>query len=135
MNVNQIIKNVESRCSAHIYIDRDPDSEPGWYIEEEQAIGISVNQSDAEAIASIVHEVAHHVDIEEHNHHERRDIDAEVIAHAVEYAIIDKEPINGIIPRIEDSIREGYCINEHAIVDEDDIRQVAERVQIICGVF
>lgn len=131
MNVPEIICNVENNCEAHVVVDQDPDSEPGWYIVESQAIGVSVHQSDIEAIASIVHEVAHHVDIVENNHPDRRDIDGEIIAHAVEGIIVSNEPIQGIIEEYEEDVREAYICNGVVSIDEDDIQQVVDRVRAI----
>ena len=92
-------------------------------------IGINPNISDEEAYESIVHEVAHVVDIDAHPN--RRDIDGEVIAHCVEGIVIYNEPVQGIIAEYEEDIRESYIFNGVISVDEDDIVEVANKVRAI----
>ena len=69
------------------------------------------------------------------NGHERRDIDEEVIAHAVEEVVFWNAPVDGVIAEVEQDIRDSYFFNGVVSVDEDDIREVAERVKIICNFF
>ena len=136
MNVNYIIQNVERNCDVRIFIDQFADNdECAFYIPEEKAIGINPNISDQEAIESIVHEVAHHVDIYENNNPERRDIDGEVIAHAVEEIVFWNAPVQGVIDEVVDDIREGYGFDEDVQVDEDEISFVADRVREVCNFF
>ena len=78
-----------------------------------------------------VHELAHYVDIIENEHPDRRDIDGEVIAHAVEHIIANNESIEGIIEYVEEPIREVYEFDEEVRIDENDIVEVAERVRVI----
>jgi hypothetical protein len=131
MNVHEIIERVERNCDVRIYVDQFADAEDdfAWYIPEEKAIGINPNISDNDAIVSIVHEVAHHVDISAHP--DRRDIDGEVIAHAVEGIIISNEPVEGIISEYEEDIREAYFFNGVVSIDEDDISEVVNQVRAI----
>lgn len=133
MNVNEIIAKVEEKCEVRIFIDQfaDKDDEPAFFIPEEKAIGINPNIDDNEAIISIIHEVAHFVDIIENNHPNRRDIDGEVIAFAVEEIVHFNAPVEGVIEEIEDDIREAYCFNGVVSIDEDDIVEVADRVREI----
>lgn len=132
MNVQYIIDKVERECDVRVFIDQFADNdECAFYIPEEKAIGINPRISDQEAIESIVHEVAHHVDISENNHPDRRDIDGEVIAHCVEGIVCHNEPVQGIISEYEEDIREAYCFNGVVSIDEDDIIEVAQRVRNI----
>lgn len=136
MDINDIIQNIENNSSAHVYIDNEADIDDlGWYIVEEQAIGINPNLDDFEASRSLVHEVAHHVDLNENNHYDRREIDGEVIAHAVEEIVIFNAPIRGVIEEVIDDIRDAYCLNGAVSVDEEDILEVANRVREIVKVF
>lgn len=135
MQVQNIIQNVENNCDVRVFIDQDDFDECAYYIPEAHAIGINHAIPEDEQVSSIIHEVAHHVDIEENNHPDRRDIDGEVIAYAVEEIVFWNAPVHGVIAEVEDHIRESYCFNGVVSVDEDDIREVAERVKIICNYF
>ena len=135
ISINKIVRNVKENCNANIYFERDEDGDCGWYIVEAKAIGINPQQPEPEIIESIVHEVAHHVDISENHHEERSDIDGEVIAHCVEGIICHNEPVQGIIYEYEQEIREAYCFNGVVSIDEDDIQEVADRVKIICNIW
>lgn len=135
MNVEELFQQVEQNCGVHIFIDDDEFDECGYYIPEAQAIGINPNQSEQDIVESVIHEVAHHVDIVENNHPNRRDIDGEVIAHAVGEVVFWNAPIQGVISEVEDDIRESYMFNGVVSVDEDDIREVADRVRIVCNYF
>jgi len=135
MKIENIIQNVEKNCNVHIFVDNDDDfNDCAYYIPEANAIGINPNISDNEAIASIIHEVAHHVDISENNN-ERREIDEEIIAFAVEEIVFHNAPVQGVIGEVEQDIRDSYQFNGVVSVDEDDIVEVAERVKIICNIF
>ena len=133
--VNEILANVENNCDVRIFIDQDDFDECAYYIPEEHAIGINHAIDDAEKVSSIIHEVSHHVDIVENNHPNRRDIDGEVIAHAVEEIVLWNAPVQGVISEVENDIRESYMFNGVVSVDENDISEVAERVKIICNYF
>jgi len=133
--VNEIIQHVEQNCDVRIFIDQFADNdECAFFIPEERAIGINPNIDDAEAVCSIIHEVAHFVDIIE-NGHQRRDIDEEVIAHAVEEVVFWNAPIQGVISEVEQDIRDAYMFNGVVSVDEDDIIEVADRVREVCNYF
>lgn len=135
MNVKEIIENVENNCDVRIFIDQFADNdECAFFIPEEKAIGINPNISDDEAVISIIHEVAHFVDIIENNNPNRRDIDGEVIAHSVEEIVYYNAPSNGVIKEVEQPIREAYFFNGVVSIDEEDIIEVAERVKIICEI-
>jgi len=130
--VSEIIQNVENNCDVRVFIDQFADNdESAFYIPEEQAIGINPNQNDDEAVASIIHEVAHHVDIAENSNPNRRDIDGEVIAHSVEEIVVFNAPVNGVVGEVENDIREAYCFNGVVSIDESDIENVANRVRQI----
>jgi hypothetical protein len=132
--INDIIKNVEQNCDVRVFIDQDDFDECAYYIPEVNAIGINHAIDEAEQVASIIHEVAHFVDISE-NGHDRREIDEEVIAHAVEEVVFWNAPVQGVISEVENDIRESYMFNGVVSVDENDIAEVAERVKIICNYF
>ena len=135
ISVIEAIRNVERNADVYIYVDRDEFEDCGWYIPEDRAIGISANISDDEAIESIVHEVAHHVDISENDHEHRCDIDGEVIAHCVERVVCDHWNVNSaVIDSIADDVREVYCINGVVSIDASDINEVAARVSEIVGI-
>ncbi len=130
--VNEIIENVENNSNVRIFIDQFADNdECAFYIPEEHAIGINPNINDNDAVASIIHEVAHHVDISENNNPNRRDIDGEIIAHGVEEIVFFNAPVNGVIGEVETDIRESYMFNGVVSIDESDIENVANRVRQI----
>lgn len=133
--ISEIVKNVQENCSVRVFFDDDDFDECAYYIPEVNAIGINANIDEDEQVASIIHEVAHFVDINENGNENRRDIDGEVIAHAVEEIVFWNAPVEGVIGEVEDDIREAYCFNGVVSIDEDDIREVAERVKIICEYF
>lgn len=136
MNVQEFFEQIEQNCDVRIFIDNDDDfDEAAYYIPEAQAIGVNPNQDEQEIIESVIHEVAHHVDIVENNHPNRRDIDGEVIAHAVEEIVFWNAPVEGVIGEVEDDIREAYCFNGVVSVDEDEISFVADRVREVCNYF
>ena len=132
--ISEIVKNVQENCSVRVFFDDDDFDECAYFIPEVNAIGINAAIDEDEQVASIIHEVAHFVDIIE-NGHERREIDEEVIAHAVEEIVFWNAPVEGVIGEVEDDIREAYCFNGVVSIDEDDIVEVAERVKIICNYF
>ena len=132
--ISEIVENVQQNCSVRVFFDDDDFDECAYFIPEVNAIGINAAIDEDEQVASIIHEVAHFVDIIE-NGHERIDIDEEVIAHAVEEIVFWNAPVEGVIGEVEDDIREAYCFNGVVSVDEDDIVEVAERVRIICNYF
>lgn len=136
MNIQEFFQEVEQNCDVRIFIDNDDDFDDcAYYIPEAQAIGVNPNQDEQEIIESVIHEVAHHVDIVENNHPNRRDIDGEVIAHAVEEIVFWNAPVEGVIAEVEDDIREAYMFNGAVSVSEDDIQEVADRVRIVCNYF
>ena len=130
---NDIVEEVQHNCDVHIFIDPEEFDECAYFIPEANAIGINHNMNDDEQVSSLIHEVAHYVDINENNHPERRDIDGEVIAHAVEEIVFWNAPLQGVIEEVIDDIRESYQFNGVVSVDEEDISEVAERVRIICN--
>jgi hypothetical protein len=130
----QIKNDVEKNCNVRVFVDFDDFDECAYFIPEENCIGINHAIPEDEKVASIIHEVAHFVDIVE-NGHERRDIDEEIIAHAVEEIVFWNAPVQGVIDEVEQDIRESYFFNGVVSVDEDDIVEVAERVKIICNFF
>lgn len=133
--ISEIVENVQKNCSVRVFFDDDDFDECAYYIPEVNAIGINSKIDEDEQVASIIHEVAHFVDINENGNENRRDIDGEVIAHAVEEIVFWNAPVEGVIDEVEDDIREAYCFNGVVSIDEDDIREVAERVKIICNYF
>ena len=134
ISVIEFIQRVERNSDVRIFIDQFADNdECAFYIPEEKAIGINPAISDNDAIVSIVHEVAHHVDISAHP--DRRDIDGEIIAHAVEGIIISNEPVEGIIEEYEQDVREAYFFNGVVSIDEDDISEVVAQVRAIISDF
>jgi hypothetical protein len=132
---NDIVEEVQHNCNVHIFIDPEEFDDCAYFIPEAQAIGINANMEDEEQVVSVIHEVAHYIDIIEHNHPNRRDIDGEVIAHAVEEIVFWNAPVQGVIDEVIDDIRESYCFNGVVSIDEEDIRRVADRVRIICNYF
>lgn len=133
--ISEIIENVQQNCSVRVFFDDDDFDECAYFIPEVNAIGINAAIDEEEQIASIIHEVAHFVDIIENGHESRRDIDGEVIAHAVEEIVFWNAPVQGVIGEVENDIRESYLFNGVVSIDEDDIVEVAERVRIICNYF
>jgi hypothetical protein len=133
-DVKNIIRDVEQNSDVRVFIDFDDFDECAYFIPEERAIGVNHAIDEGEKVVSIIHEVAHYVDIIE-NDHERRDIDEEVIAHAVEEVVFWNAPVEGVIDEVVDDIRDAYNFNGVVSVDEDDIREVADRVRIICNYF
>lgn len=132
---NDIVESVQQNCDVHIFIDPEDFDECAYFIPEANAIGINANIDDDEQVVSVIHEVAHYVDINENNHPNRRDIDGEVIAHAVEEIVFWNAPIQGVIEEVIDDIRESYYFNDAVSIDEDDIIEVADRVREVCNYF
>ena len=132
---DEISREVQQNCSVRIFVDEDDFDECAYFIPEVNAIGVNAQIDDDEKVVSVIHEVAHFVDIIENKHPNRRDIDGEVIAHAVEEIVFWNAPVQGVIDEVIDEIRESYCFNGVVSVDEDDIVEVAERVRIICNYF
>ena len=131
----EISQEVQHNCNVRIFVDNDDFDECAYFIPEVNAIGINAQIDDDEKVVSVIHEVAHFVDIVENEHPNRRDIDGEVIAHAVEEIVFWNAPVQGVIEEVIDDIRESYCFNGVVSIDEEDIRRVADRVRIICNYF
>jgi hypothetical protein len=131
----EISQEVQQNCNVRIFVDHEDFDECAYFIPEVNAIGVNAQIDDDEKVVSVIHEVAHYVDIVENGNENRRDIDGEVIAHAVEEIVFWNAPVQGVIAEVEDDIRESYFFNGVVSIDEDDIQEVADRVRIICNYF
>lgn len=128
MDIDSIISVAEQQ-GIHVFADPELDHEFAYYIPEAPAIGINPKLSDEDASCSVIHELAHHIDLQHHPF--RADIDGEVIAFACEELIYYNAPLRGVIDEVEPTIRELYNFEESIMIDEDDILEVADQLRAI----
>lgn len=126
MDVDCVISAAEHQ-GIYVFADDElVEHEFAYYLPEAHAIGLNPDLDDDDVVRSMIHELAHHVDLQLHP--DRRDIDGEVIASACEEVIWFNAPLHGVIQEVEQDIREDYQFKESIQVDENDIQVVVDQL-------